>query len=132
MAQRILIVDDEAELREILSTALVRAGYEFETAAGGREAVGAYLESLDEDNPYSAIILDIMMPKGDGLQTIEAIRKEEQRRGIQLGHGVYIVMLTALKNPWVEAFNKGCDDYLLKPYKINELLEKLEKKLNKN
>ena len=131
MADRILVVDDEIEMREVLTTMLTRSGYSVETAEGGREAIGAYIESLENKKPFAAIILDIMMPKGDGLQAVEIIRKEEEKRDIQCGMGTYIVMLTALENPWVEAFNKGCDDYLIKPYKMEDLLEKLQSNLER-
>ncbi|MFH2139108.1 MAG: response regulator [Candidatus Omnitrophota bacterium] len=128
MNHKILVVDDEKEMVEVLSTTLKRAGYDVDTANNGREALGAYLESLHRE-PFSLMTLDIKMTGIDGLEVLEIIRKEEELRGIPLGKGIPIIMSTAFATPWPEAFKKGCDDYILKPYKMEDLLGKIEDKI---
>ncbi len=126
---RILVVDDEPNVRKVITSRLKSAGYDVDTACNGFEALGAFIAGLDS-NPYSLIILDIMMPGLGGLETLELIRKEEELRGIYYGEGVPIIMLTALKKPYMQAFGSGCDDYMVKPYQPEELLNKVREKIS--
>ncbi|MGA1825985.1 MAG: response regulator [bacterium] len=130
MSDKILIVDDEKAIRDVLTARLEYAGYIVESAKNGREAIGAYLESLYmEIKPISLIILDIMMPGVNGLEVLQIIRKNEKLRRIDYENGVPIIMLTALEEAWMKSFNEGCDDYLTKPYELQDLLDKIQEKL---
>ncbi len=126
---KILIVDDEPNVQKVLVSRLRFAGYEVDCASNGREALGAFVESLHK-RPYSLIILDIMMPGMNGIEVLELIRREEEIRGILYGDGVPVIMLTALKKPYMEAFGRGCDDFLVKPYQPEELLSKIQEKIS--
>ncbi|MFH2002913.1 MAG: response regulator, partial [Planctomycetota bacterium] len=103
-------------------------GYCVEPASNGMEAIEKYKSSIDKDTPYDLIILDIMMPDVDGVKVLQIIRKEEQDRGQEAHSRVPVLMLTALKQSWLEleAFDKGCDDFLIKPYAPIDLLLKIE------
>ncbi|MGA1825986.1 MAG: response regulator [bacterium] len=131
MSEKILIVDDEDEMRKILAARVQYAGYKVESVDNGREAIGAYFETryMDKD-PFSLIILDIMMPGINGLEVLQIIRKEEELMRINYEDGVPIIMLTALDDAWRNSFNRGCDDYLIKPYNPNDLLRKIKEKLH--
>ncbi len=128
MSYRILIIDDEPNVQKVISTRLRKAGYEVECANNGYEGVGMFLAALEKE-PFSLIILDIMMPGMGGLETLELIRKEEEIRGIYYGEGIPVIMLTALKKPYMQAFGRGCDDYMVKPYQPEDLLSKVEEKI---
>lgn len=125
MGKKILIVDDEPEIRQALTFRLESEGYQVETAKGGKEAIGAVIHAMRHE-PYDLIVLDIMLPDVDGLEILDIIRLEEEYRGISLGEGIFIIMLTALKESWMDSFNKGCDDYLSKPYLPQQLLNKIK------
>lgn len=128
MGKRILIVDDEAVAREMLAIRLKHGGYDVDFASNGREALGAFLESLYNE-AFDLIILDIMMPHLDGKSVLDIIRKEEDARGVRYGDGVPIIMLTAARKNWFDAFNRGCDDYVLKPYDSEVMLKKIKEKI---
>ncbi|MCK5579717.1 MAG: response regulator [Candidatus Omnitrophica bacterium] len=128
MSVKILVVDDDREILQMLSLRLGNHGYDVETACNGREGVGAFIESCHKV-PYDLILLDIIMPDMEGREVLEIIRKEEDLRGIKYGFGIPIVMLTALKEPWFDSFEKGCDDYVIKPCSAEKLIAKIEEKL---
>lgn len=128
MSYRILIIDDEPNVQKVIGMRLRKAGYEVECANNGYEGVGMFLAALGKE-PFSLIILDIMMPGIGGLETLELIRKEEEIRGIYYGEGIPVIMLTALKKPYMQAFGRGCDDYMVKPYQPEDLLAKVEEKI---
>ncbi|MGA1823613.1 MAG: response regulator [bacterium] len=128
MSEKILIVDDEIELNEVLSARVEYAGYSVESVNNGREAIGAYIESLHKE-PFSLILLDIMMPGLNGMEVLKIIREEEELRGIDYENGVRIIMLTALKDSMIQTINQGSDDYLIKPYESANLLKKIKKTL---
>ncbi|MGI5817666.1 MAG: response regulator [Armatimonadota bacterium] len=71
---RVLVVDDEASIREVLVQALEDAGFEAEAAEGGREALKRLCAGTAEDSPYDAMVLDIIMPDVDGWQVLEAVK----------------------------------------------------------
>ncbi len=75
------------------------------------------------------ILLDIAMPDMDGMEVLEKIRSYEESCGIPLGRGVKIIMVTALKETFMQSFKKGAEDYILKPVELNALLGKLNEHL---
>jgi len=84
-----------------------------------------------QGQPYDLILLDIEMPDIDGLEILRKIRKNEEAAGIALGDGIPIVMVTAHRKPFLDAFYQGCTDYVVKPISADKLIKKIEQKLNK-
>jgi two-component system, OmpR family, response regulator MprA len=111
---RLLIVDDEAAVRAALERALALEGYEVEVAADGDEA----LRRLRSDSP-DALILDVLMPTVDGLEVARRLRNA--------GDDVPILMLTARDAvaDRVEGLDAGADDYLVKPFALEELFARV-------
>ena len=88
--------------------------------------------SLQKGEPYSLILLDIELPEINGLEILGKIRESEQKSGIALGDGIPIIIVTAYEKRFLEAFNKGCDDYILKPIDTSILMTKLAAILEKS
>jgi two-component system, OmpR family, response regulator len=110
---RILIVEDEPRLLRSLAKGLREEGYAVDVAAAGDE--GLYkAESYD----YDAIVLDIMLPRLDGWEVLERLRKQKPTP---------VLMLTARDAPKdrVRGLDSGADDYLVKPFDLSELLARL-------
>ena len=124
---RILIVDDNFENRQLLAE-ILREVAECDFAANGKEAIEAYNLSLKKD-PYSLILLDIEMPGINGLEILKMIRDSEKKAGIPLGEGIPIIIVTAYEKRFVEAYNYGCDDYVLKPIDPEILIKKIEQRI---
>jgi len=112
---RLLLVEDSLRLSSSLSRALVRLGHGVDTAPDGEEA-----DLLVRDNPYDAIVLDLMLPGRGGLEWL----REWRERGVEAP----VIVLTALGSveDRVKGFALGADDYLVKPFAIEELLARLE------
>jgi two-component system KDP operon response regulator KdpE len=117
---RVLVVDDEAPLREFVRRNLEVRGYRVRTASNGLEALAAF-----GAQPFDLVILDLMMPHLDGLETARRIRERSL---------VPIVILTALgeEQDKVRAFEIGADDYLTKPFGVEELLARVKAVLRRS
>ena len=126
---KILIVDDNNENRMLLAE-MLRDLVECDEVASGNEAIEAYVKAL-ESEPYQLILLDIEMPEIDGLEILRKIRESEKDSGIPLGEGIPIIMVTAHKKPFLNAFYQGCTDYILKPIDVEKLRSKINEKLKK-
>ena len=111
---RLLVVDDEATILELLSGSLRLAGFEVVTAASGAEAVRA----AASDRP-DLVLLDVMMPDGDGFEALRRMRSG--------GAGVPVIFLTARDDvsDRVRGFAVGGDDYVTKPFSLEELLGRI-------
>ena len=111
---RILVVDDDRAVRESLRRSLSFNGYTVETASDGMEA----LESIKSDRP-DAVVLDVMMPRLDGLEVCRRLRST--------GDDLPILVLTARDSvsERVSGLDAGADDYLPKPFALEELLARL-------
>jgi DNA-binding response OmpR family regulator len=112
---RVLLIEDEARIVELLSTALSRAGFvvdTFGTCADGGEALAL--------TPYDAAILDLGLPDGDGLALLAAARSS--------GNDVPILVLTARDavEDRVRGLDTGADDYLVKPFAMEELVARVD------
>ncbi|MFH1359856.1 MAG: response regulator [Candidatus Omnitrophota bacterium] len=126
---KVLIVDDNFENRELMAE-ILRDVAECDLAVSGQEAIEKYNNALSL-RPYQVILLDIMMPDVDGLQALRIIRKNERDHGIELGDGVPVIMVTAHKKPYLDAFFQGCTDYIMKPIDPAKLIKKIEEKVHK-
>lgn len=118
---RFLIVDDDAEIRDFIKTDLEMSGFSIDTATDGQMGLNMALKS-----DYELIILDVMMPKMDGFEVCQNIRKVNKK--------VPILLLTAKGaiEDKVKGFNCGADDYLVKPFDIQELLVRIRALLRRN
>ncbi len=118
MAQeRILIIEDEKTLSEVLEYNLKREGYQVFTAVDGREG----LEKALAIQP-ALVVLDIMLPSIDGLQICSQLRSDSRTQDIR------ILLLTAKGEEVDEVvgFSMGADDYVIKPYKLHPLLHRIK------
>lgn len=125
---KILVVDDDYASR-LLLIELLRDVAVCDAAANGREGVEAYNIAVEKDEPYDLILLDIAMPEVDGMSFLGMVRENEEKSGVRLGEGVPVIMVTAFPNFSFKAFNRGCDDYILKPVDGKKLVEKVKEKL---
>lgn len=122
--RKILVVDDDSSIREILSTQLARLGYDVELAADGQEGLDAFKAA-----PPDLVLMDVMMPVLDGLTACQKMRAAE-RKG---GRRVPILFLTARdsRHDKTSAALSGGDDFVPKPVSIDELRERLDAALRK-
>lgn len=111
---RVLVVDDESDMRQLVGMYLDNFGYEWGEAENGKEA----LKKLETDR-YDFVVLDIMMPEMDGLSVCKEIRKTSD---------VPIIFLTAKGEEWnrVNGLRMGADDYIVKPFSPGELVARME------
>jgi DNA-binding response OmpR family regulator len=111
---RILIIEDDFHLNQTLKKSLVEEGYATDSAYDGREG-----EEYAESAPYDAIILDILLPRKDGVMVCRTLRQHQITTPI--------LMLTARDTieDRVQGLDSGADDYLVKPFALHELLARL-------
>lgn len=111
---RILIVEDDVLIREILSKVLEKHGFSSDAARTGEEGL-----SLAEVNRYDVIVLDINLPLLDGFEVLEQLRSR--------GDHTPVLLLTSRHqvSDRVHGFDLGADDYLSKPFEYDELIERL-------
>ncbi len=116
MSHRILIVDDEPDIREFVQYNLVREGYEVHTAENGAEA----MKVAEQVRPH-LILLDLMMPVMDGRETCEAIRSHPVLKETM------VVFLSAVgdEDKQVDIFGAGADDYITKPVRMRVLCSRI-------
>lgn len=118
---RVLVVDDDRAVREALRRALTLAGYEVQTAQDGAQAIEQVVRVMPD-----AVVLDIGMPDVDGIEVCERVRR--------LGNRVPILMLTARDavSDRVGGLDAGADDYLVKPFDLDELKARLRALLRRS
>jgi len=118
---RLLVVDDDRAVRDALRRALTLAGYEVKGAEGGAEAIELVAEELPD-----AVVLDVGMPEVDGLEVCRRLRL--------LGNRVPILMLTARVevSDRMAGLDAGADDYLVKPFDVEELKARLRALLRRS
>lgn len=119
--KRILIVDDDDEIRELLEFDVAQSGYFVDVAKDGLEGLNKAL-----NNTYDLILLDVMMPKMNGYDVCKTIRQAKL--------AIPILMLTAKGTIYdkTEGFDCGADDYLVKPFDIQEVLLRIRVLLRRN
>ena len=118
-AGRILVVDDDPQIRRVMRVTLTGQGYEVDDAKSGEAA----LEKL-RDERFDLVLLDMNMPGMGGLETCRAIRAQSE---------IAIIMLTVRdsESDKVEALDAGADDYVTKPYNAPELLARIRAALRR-
>lgn len=111
---RVLVVEDDRPLADIVRRALTREGYAIDLAATGEEALWSGLE-----NEYDALVLDVMIPEPDGIEVVRRLRAQAK--------WVPVLLLTARDavNDRVAGLDAGADDYLTKPFSMLELSARL-------
>jgi two-component system OmpR family response regulator len=118
---RLLVVEDDPDLNKQLVASLEDAGYAVDSAVDGEDA-----RYLGESEPYDAIVLDLGLPKLDGVSVLKAWRAD--------GRDMPVLILTA-RDQWsqkVAGFDAGADDYLTKPFHTEELLARLRALLRRS
>lgn len=121
---KILIVEDDFISRMLLQKLLIPYG-RCDTAENGKEAVEAFENAHSEDDPYSLICMDIMMPEMDGKEALKIIREKEKQMGIKPQEEVPVFMTTALDTPKdvIESYySGGCTSYIVKPIEREKIL----------
>lgn len=116
----ILIIDDMKHIRDILWFTLKKEGYRPILASSGPEGLNIILN--ENDVPVDLVLLDVMMPKMDGFQVLDVIRSHKGDIS-----RIPVIMLTAKaqKDDVVKGLKMGASDYILKPYKFQDLLSKI-------
>lgn len=111
---KLLVIEDSARLRKALKEGLTRSGFVVDLAADGVKGL-AYLEAIN----YDVVVLDILMPRLDGIALLKSIR--------QAGNDVHVLVLSAkdLIEDRIKGLDAGADDYLVKPFSFDELVARI-------
>lgn len=117
---RVLLVEDEAKAARFVKKGLEEEGLAVDVARDGEEAL-----SLAETGPYDLLILDLMLPRGDGLHVLRTLRSK--------GNGIPVLILTARNSVGdkIQGFELGADDYLTKPFAFGELVARVKNLLRR-
>ena len=120
MNENILVVDDDAELRKVLSSILSEEGYSVKTVENGKQAIG-----VCEKTRFDLALIDIKLPDMEGTELLHRLKEKQP----------HLVMIIITGFPTIEnamgAVNEGADGYILKPFEIGKLLQAVRKHLNK-
>ena len=116
MSKKVLIVDDEEDVRLFLADFISERDFQVDTAGTGEQALEKFAKQ-----PYDIVLLDIMMPAIDGLECLEKLKKDHRK--------ATVIMITALKDEarTAKAKKLGAVDYIVKPFSLNYLETELEK-----
>ncbi len=122
-SKKILVVDDDADIREFITYNLSKYGYTIEEAENGKEAISKAKKTVPD-----LILLDIMMPGMDGIEVCQLLREDANLQN------VLIVFLTARAEDYsqIAGFDAGADDYINKPIKPKLIVKKIEALLRRN
>ena len=121
MKKKLLVVDDDTDIRELLEFDLAQSGYDVDTAKDGSEGLQKALA-----NDYDLILLDVMMPKINGFDVCKNVRSKKP--------DIPILLLTAKGTitDKTTGFNSGADDYIVKPFDVQEVLLRVRVLLRRN
>jgi two-component system response regulator VanR len=114
LMSRILIIEDEAKIQEILTEYLREYGYDTDSAYDGVEGMAMF-----KKNKYDVVLLDIMMPKIDGFAALELLRQDSD---------IPVIMITAMEGEeyQIKGFDLQADDYIVKPFSMNLVIRRIE------
>ncbi len=117
---RVMVVDDEENIREVLSSYLDTLGYEVVTASDGQDALDKF-----EEGTFDLIVSDLLMPTIDGLELLKQIREKDRN--------VIFLMITGYPSieTAVEAIKKGAYDYITKPFHMEDVKLRIERSFEK-
>lgn len=112
---RILLVEDNTRLSDAITESLYKAGLEVDAVAGGEDAL-----SVIQGQPYDAMVLDLGLPDMDGMEVLQTLRKQN--------NSLPVLVLTARNSlsDKVAGLNSGADDYLAKPFEVDELIARVK------
>ena len=110
MVEKVLVVDDEESIRDLLNSFLKREGYEVVLASNGEEAI-----KLAETESPHLILMDIIMPGLDGIETCKRLKEEATTKSIP------IILATAFRDTLTRALEVGADDFVTKPFHLLEV-----------
>lgn len=120
MNENILVVDDDTELRKVLSSILSEEGYSVKTVENGKQAI-----EVSEKKRFDLALIDIKLPDMNGTELLHRLKEKQP----------HIVMIIITGFPTIQnamgAVNEGADGYILKPFEIRKLLQAVRKHLNK-
>lgn len=116
--QKIIIADDEIKMCNILRLALTAEGYDVSIVENGEDAMS---ELLDNNKKYDLLITDVQMPVKSGIELVNEIKEHE------LDIGIIVITGYGSKSMLIDLMRKGCNDYVDKPFKIDEILESIER-----
>jgi len=118
---KILLVEDEKQISDYISKGLLEAGYDVDTVDNGEDAI-SYATNYD----YSLILLDIMIPKKDGIEVVKYLKKQKD--------STHIILISAKDQiqDKVVGLDAGADDYLVKPFAFSELLARIRAIFRRN
>jgi two-component system KDP operon response regulator KdpE len=117
---RILVVDDDAQIRRVLRAALTAARYEVDTAATGEESL-----EMMKDRKYHLVLLDLSMPGVDGFELCRMLRARSDA-------AIVIISVKSIEQDIVTGLDAGADDYITKPFRTPELLARIRSALRRN
>lgn len=117
---RILVVDDDVQIRRVLRASLIAARYEADAAASGEEAL-----EMMKDRQYHLVLLDLTMPGVDGLELCRQLRATSEAE-------IIIISVRSVESDIVAGLDAGAGDYVTKPFRIPELLARIRSALRRN
>jgi DNA-binding response OmpR family regulator len=120
MDERVLVVEDDASIREVVQLGLERAGFRVATTGDGRDGL-----MRAKNEPFDAVVLDVMLPSLDGFEVCRELRKTSR---------IPVIMLTARTDTTdvVVGLELGADDYVAKPFELSELVARLRAVLRRS
>ena len=125
---RFLLIEDQKDVRNLMKAFLAEFG-NCDMAEDGIKGLDLVLRSIEEEVPYDAVFLDIMMPKLEGQQVLQRIRELEEAKNIMPPQSVKVIMASALGDSEnvMEAFKSQADAYLVKPILKEKLVSTMKK-----
>jgi two-component system chemotaxis response regulator CheY len=125
---KILVVDDELVSRMKMQKIMSGVG-DCVAVANGDQALTRFKKALEAERPFDLVTLDVLMPEMDGTEVLSKIRQIEEQKQIPKEQRVKILMVTSQsdKNTVIICIQAECDDYIVKPFDREMIMEKLEK-----
>jgi len=122
-----LIVEDDRISSQVLEKMISKHG-SYDTVSDGKQAATLFQRAHESGRPYDLVLMDIMIPEVDGLQSVLEMRKKEALMNIPLAHRVKVVMTTALDDPRTimkALYESDANSFLVKPIRLQRLEEEL-------